>query len=396
MRQATAPKLLHIFKPGRHVTVAGEAIEFSETDLQATARAYDPKKHKAPLVKGHPAVDKPAHGWAGALSATERGLFAAPEKVEPEFAEEVRAGRWGKVSAKFYRPTDANNPVPGVWYLRHVGFLGAQPPAVKGLDEPEFAEDDGCVCFSEPLEVAFGEWTAMTNATLWRQLREFLVAKFGMEDADRVIPNYSVRDIEIDAAEEINRNQAARGQAPAFGEGGEPSADTNSNPNPQQEHSVTEQEAARLREENAAQQRQIEDLQAAQATQRQKEVLADNTAFAEGLAREARIPAAMVAQVAAIGAQLQATPDVAFGEGDARMPLHGVFRELLSALPKQVEFSEQATRDRAAGAGADDIDVDPAFAEGAAPERLEQHRKALKYAKEHNVSYAVAAAAVIK
>lgn len=73
-----------------------------------------------------------------ALSATERGLFAAADKVGPRVCRAVRAGSYGTVSAKFYRPTDANNPVPGVWYLRHIGFLGAHPPGVKGLDDPEF------------------------------------------------------------------------------------------------------------------------------------------------------------------------------------------------------------------------------------------------------------------
>src|SRR5690348_2362867 len=139
---AVTPKPLHIFKPGRWTTAAGEVIEFSQADIQATAQAYDPKKSKAPLVIGHPKIDQPAKGWTVALSASERGLFAAADKVDPEFAEAVRAGSYGTVSAKFYRPTDANNPVPGVWYLRHIGFLGAHPPGVKGLDDPEFSEAD--------------------------------------------------------------------------------------------------------------------------------------------------------------------------------------------------------------------------------------------------------------
>lgn len=41
-------KLIHIFKPGRHVTMAGDVIEFSEADVAATARAYNPKLHEAP------------------------------------------------------------------------------------------------------------------------------------------------------------------------------------------------------------------------------------------------------------------------------------------------------------------------------------------------------------
>ena len=380
---ATAHKPLHIFKPGQWTTLGGETIAFSEADLQATAQAYDPKKSKAPLVVGHPKTDDPAKGWTVSLSASERGLFAAADKVDPAFAESVRSGAYGTVSAKFYRPEDPNNPVPGVWYLRHIGFLGAHPPGVKGLDDPEFAEADGCVCFQEG--VAFGEWDGMTNANLWRNLREWFLGKFGQEEADKVLPGYDVRALEVGAAEDINDASKAAGTPVAFSEGA-----ATTTPQPPQESAVTEEEAARLREENAA-------LKAADAQRKQAAVLADNTAFAESMASEARIPAAMKAQVAAIGTQLQATPDVEFGEGDAKKPLHELFRDFLRALPKQVEFGEQATRDRAANAGGAAEETTPVeFAEGADPERVQQDKRIRAYAKEHKVDYATAAHAVMR
>lgn len=360
--------------------MAGETIAFSEADLQATARAYDPKKSKAPLVIGHPKTDDPAKGWTVSLTASERGLFASADKVDPQFAESVRNGAYGTVSAKFYRPEDPNNPVPGVWYLRHIGFLGAQLPGVKGLDDPEFAEADGCVCFQEG--VAFGEWDDMTNANLLRSLREWILGKFGQEEADKVLPGYDIRALELSAAEDLNEARQAAGAAPAFAE--------NPNLQPPQESAVTEEEAARLREENAA-------LKAADAARKQAAVLADNTAFAESMASEARIPAAMKAQVAAIGAQLQAAPDVEFGEGDAKKPLHELFRDFLRALPKQVEFGEQATRDRAATAtGAADESTPVEFAEGADPDRVQQDKRIRAYARDNKVDYATAAHAVMR
>lgn len=388
---AVTPKPLHIFKPGRWLTLAGESVEFSEADLQATARAYDPKKSKAPLVVGHPKTDTPAQGWTVSLTASERGLYAAADKVDPEFAESVRAGRYGTVSAKFYRPQDPHNPVPGVWYLRHIGFLGAQPPGVKGLDDPEFAEgDDGCVCFQEG--VAFGEWDGMTNANLWRNLREWLLARFGQEDADKVLPGYDVRALELGAAEDINQTRQAAGAPAAFAEGAAPVI-TSPTPQPPQESAVTEEEAARLREEGAAKDRQIAELQAAEAKRKEAAILADNVAFAESMASEARIPAALKDQVAAIGAQLQSTPDVEFGEGDAKKPLHTLFSDFLQALPKQVAFGEQATRERVAD-GADNTPVE--FAEGADPDRVQQDKRIRAYAKEHKVGYATAAHAVMR
>jgi hypothetical protein len=143
-------KLLHIFKSGHHVAMNGAALEFSEADLAASARAYDPALHEAPVVIGHPKHDAPAYAWVKSLVTSEDGLNAEPRQVDPAFAEMVNAGRFKKISASFYAPDAPNNPVPGVYYLRHVGFLGAQPPAVKGLKQVEFAETEaGVVEFSD-------------------------------------------------------------------------------------------------------------------------------------------------------------------------------------------------------------------------------------------------------
>ena len=139
-----------IFRAGRHVSMAGEALTFSAEDLVRAASVYDPRLREAPVIIGHPASEAPAYGWIASLAHASGRLTAAPRNVDPAFAELVRARRFAKVSACFYRPNEPSNPSPGVWYLRHVGFLGAQPPAVKGLDPVRFASfPTACVTFSE-------------------------------------------------------------------------------------------------------------------------------------------------------------------------------------------------------------------------------------------------------
>jgi hypothetical protein len=180
--------------------MSGQALEFSEADLVATAAAYDPARHEAPIVVGHPRDNAPAYGWIRALSASAAGLEAEPQQVDPAFAELVQAGRFKKISASFYAPDSPANPVPGVYYLRHVGFLGAQPPAVKGLRAAtSFAE-------GEPGVVEFGDaWDEATVARLMRNLREWLLAKFDAATADQVVPQYEVAGLERAANEEINK-----------------------------------------------------------------------------------------------------------------------------------------------------------------------------------------------
>jgi hypothetical protein len=141
---------LHIFKPGTHTAQCGTTFKFTESDLAATVAAYNPTLHEAPLVIGHPQHDAPAAGWVKSLSATAQGLIAEPQQIDATFAEQIAKGSYKKISASFYHPTAPNNPVPGVYYLRHVGFLGAQPPAVKGLRPIELAEGEpGVIQFSE-------------------------------------------------------------------------------------------------------------------------------------------------------------------------------------------------------------------------------------------------------
>lgn len=133
--------------------MSGAVLAFSESDLAASAAAYDPALHEAPIVVGHPALDAPAYGWVKSVSFAADGLEAEPHQVDAAFAEMVSAGRFKKISASFFPPDAPSNPVPGVYYLRHVGFLGAQPPAVKGLRAPSFAEGDEAVT----LEFSFSE-----------------------------------------------------------------------------------------------------------------------------------------------------------------------------------------------------------------------------------------------
>ena len=98
---------------------------------------------------GHPKADAPAYGWVKSLGVQNGVLTADFAQVDEGFADLVKAGRYKKVSASFYPPTSPNNPKPGVWTLRHVGFLGAQPPAVKGLSAISFAEGEVYVEFAE-------------------------------------------------------------------------------------------------------------------------------------------------------------------------------------------------------------------------------------------------------
>lgn len=152
MNTAQLPDSIEIFRPGRHIDDAGNAHEFSPADVAGMAEVYDPAVREAPLTIGHPEHNRPAYGWVQGLAVNAEGRLqtAGLREVEPQFAEMVAARRFPKRSASFYPPNHPNNPTPGKWYLRHVAFLGAQPPAIAGLKDIQFADDAaGAVSFSE-------------------------------------------------------------------------------------------------------------------------------------------------------------------------------------------------------------------------------------------------------
>jgi hypothetical protein len=147
---------VEIFRAGTHTDSDGKSWHFSDADLLAVASGYAPAQREAPLVVGHPATDAPAWGWVADIRVAPHPggarLLIDARDVAPAFADMVRERRFPKRSAAFYPPRHPSNPTPGKWYLRHVGFLGATPPALAGLAEIKFSGGDaeGIACFAVP------------------------------------------------------------------------------------------------------------------------------------------------------------------------------------------------------------------------------------------------------
>lgn len=138
-------RLVEIFRAGTHTDMHGAQATLSPLDLERTAVAYNRQPTAAPLVIGHPSDPDPqGYGRVDRLVASGKSLFAEVADVAPELVRWVRDGLYKKVSASFFTPSAS-----GVWRLRHVGFLGAMPPAVKGLAPVAFAQGGAAyVCFS--------------------------------------------------------------------------------------------------------------------------------------------------------------------------------------------------------------------------------------------------------
>ncbi len=278
-------KQIEIFRTGRHTDINGVLHNFNESDLGDIVASYDPAVHEAPLVVGHPRTDAPAWGWVKSLQAVAGRLIAVPDQVQAAFSEAVASGAYKKVSAAFYLPTDKNNPTPGRWHLRHVGFLGAQPPAIKGLGGVAFAEGDT-----------------------------------------------------LDAAVVIEQtHDAAPTDLPT----------QEQTVSPEEAAALKQQNDQLKRDLEAAQARETAAAQAAQrvaADARETE----HAAFAEALVSGAKVPEADVPVIVAMANAIHPVSEpVMFGEGDGATTLYQQFTAFLNRLAPKVAFGEHATHERA-------------------------------------------------
>lgn len=114
--------------------------DFTVEAVSQIARDYSPSVHFAPLKVGH-GKDSTAQAlaWVEGLTAVDGVLFADIGKITPELVDGVNNHRFHKVSIELYNPEQSPTKK---FYLRAVGLLGAEPPAVKGLPVFEFSDKE--------------------------------------------------------------------------------------------------------------------------------------------------------------------------------------------------------------------------------------------------------------
>jgi len=367
---------LAIFRAGTHTSVDGRKLTFTPEVIAELAETYDPSVSEAPLVVGHPKIDAPAYGWAKSLRADGAVLYAEPHQVEPQFAEMVNAGRFKKISAAVYFPTSAGNPKPGKHYIKHIGFLGAAAPSVKGLPSASFAADDEAVEFAAPLG-----FIGSTLVDIFQRLRDYFVERDGVDAADRIIPQWSIRSLDTATDEP----QVASSFAAPTEDGSTPETD------------MSEQQAAAFAEREQKINTREADVAAREqaiATKEQQARRDDVATFAAQLVTDGKILPRERDSIVEVILALPADTTASFAEGDGTVTkaVGDVLRQFLTALPKRIDFQEKSASADAANAAA-------SFA---APEglpvdtvKLELHTRAVAYQGEHpNTPYIDAVRAV--
>lgn len=337
-----------IFIAGTRADNSGKEVTITPDDLNAIAQGYNPSFHEAPIVIGHPDDNAPAYGWVKSLSAKGDKLYAEFGEMDEGFVGLVKSGRYKKLSASFYPPNHPSNPKPDNWYLRHIGFLGATPPAVKGLSAINFNDDEtGVVCFGELSEI---EQFVATMQTAFANFNAWLKGE--------------------------NSNE------PADSSNGKPSEPTPTNANEQSNDNPTngaddmkELNDAIARAEKAEQ--ELAEFKAKQAKEKRESTGKANADFAENLVKDGKIKPCdkeLLTQVLNF-AEFPNDTTADFGEGDDKKPLAVAFKEFLDNLPKQhSHLTDKVTKSTVNFS-----------------ENMSHHERATALMKSENISYEEAA-----
>lgn len=291
-----------IFQGGKQTDSQGREHDGNALIDKAVA-TFNASRHEPPVVIGHPAENAPAYGWVEGLRKQGNLMLAKVKQVEPVFADMVKQGLFKKRSAAFY--PDGT--------LRHVGFLGAMPPAVKGLPDMAFADSAAAVFeFSETTgNHKEKEEQSMNFKEFIQKLKE-LVA--GVEPEPRNDPpaGKTFSEADIEAAKKQAADEASR--------------------------SEREKMAAEFAE-TAKKTRQ--------AARRQEISSWCDTMVAQGKMTPAMVKFGVPEFMAAFA---ESEDVVEFGETKDKATLFDRFKALFETeLPKVVEFREVATRDKDAG-----------------------------------------------
>lgn len=326
MTTSTAKATLAVFAPGTHTAMDGRTITFTTENCIDLANSYDPSVSEAPFVIGHPSLTAPAYGWAERLEFRDGIVYAAPRQVNPAFAEAFNAGSYKKRSLSIYQPDSPGNPKPGHYYARHVGFLGAVPPGVKGLPDAQFAEASGD---NGPLEFAL-PWEADNLASLFQSIRDWVIQEKSIEQADSIIPQWRIQSI-LDSATDERKSSIS---PLAYAE--------ENNVDPNQTTTVTAEELAKRQ---AALDERENKLRVAEEAAIKQKALERRTAivgFADGLVKAGNVLPRHKSSIVEVLVNLSQEP-LSFSEGDTTVSKtpEELLREILSTKPRAIDFSEK-------------------------------------------------------
>ena len=300
---------IEVFRTGIHTDSVGNTRDWTEDDLKKIEKNYNPEKNEAPIVVGHPTDSSPAYGWVEKIKEENGILWAKCKDVIPEFIDMVKKGLFKKRSISLYPDLK----------LRHIGFLGAAPPAVKGLADLKFSKDEEAISFEFEEE---HKTTASKKEEGIMTFKDFVeIFKFWKEaekDPDMQLPG-------------VNQKTTGSGDK-TFSEADIEAA----------KKSGAEAERKKADTEFAEKERQTK------GEAHTKEI----SDFCDTLVKEGKIPPSWVnSGLVEFAKGLDSETEISFSEKEAKKSPAAWFKSFLEGFEKSAIFQELATKEKAGGGG---------------------------------------------
>lgn len=365
-------------KPGKFTAVNGKEVTITKENLDEiieATKSFAYQDDSFPLVIGHPKLDSPAYGWVKKDQViNENGVLVAlagDEDLNEGFLETVKKKLYKNVSVKLRKDNS----------IAHIGFLGAKAPAVTGLPSIAFAEDP------ESVELEFSEyeissWPFRSISRLFRNLKNYLIEKEGLEKANMLLNEYEI-DETAQAPRVFEKDKMNR----SFSE----NETTTDQPIEEDSMKITELETQLAEKDTAlldAQKKlkEFEDKKAADAIAAKKN---EFVAFCESDEVKVKIKDGEKDSIVETLLALNSVEAFEFGEGDDMQKVSpvDVVKNLIGRLPNVVPSTQTATTQNAAD---DNSSVELAeFADkNVDSDRLNLHKKALAIQKAESIPYA--------
>jgi len=178
---------IEIFRTGKHAGKNAEHLTFTRDDLDQIANR-DISKNPIPHIITHDQLYSPfAYGQGVELKRDGDSLYVKSININEQFQALIESGALFERSVRLIKDSMG-------WKLDHIAWLGAEPPAVEGLEAVSFS------AAQEYFDFQFIDTqTPYSLKRLARAMRNFVIDKFDIATADKVIPEYEIEDMEWNA-----------------------------------------------------------------------------------------------------------------------------------------------------------------------------------------------------
>lgn len=183
-------KRWQVFRTGKHTDSIGREFTVTKEVLEKIAEAtrnYAYQNDEYPITIGHVKTGSPSWGWLNKADVIVDGDKLFVEYEEKNLVKEFVA--W--VNKKLYKTVSIG--LKSCLAIDHLAFLGAEPPAVTGMEAISFTESDEILSF-EFAAIEMGNSPFSIYERIFRNIKNFLIELKGIDTANSIISEDDIKN----------------------------------------------------------------------------------------------------------------------------------------------------------------------------------------------------------